>query len=99
MNELKERLENTIITRTFSVSGMPIAVWEEMDIHCKTFYGDCRWVMFADFLKNAKVDWKYASLLERIEDLEAEVASLKANAAHVPVQPVRVFKTFGMKGD
>jgi len=76
-NELKNRIESNVITRTFKVSGMPESVWAEVDTFCKEMYGNARWVMIADLVKKEKDDYKYAAIYDTIITLKQEVAMLK----------------------
>jgi len=92
-NELKERLENTLITRTFNVSGMPESVWKEVDSFCKARYGDVRWVMVKDLIALAEIDWKYEMLFEELQALKAKTEAGEKQGVN-PVQRPTV-KTFG----
>ena len=62
MNDLQNRLESTIITKTFHISGMPMKHWEEVDSFCKDVYGDSRWTMVVDLMRMVKEDYKYLLL-------------------------------------
>ena len=93
-NELKERLENTLITRTFHISGMPEATWNELDLFCKQTYGDVRWVMLKDMKQALQADWKFEMLHEEIEELKAKLASQGEKKGVLPNQRPTV-KTFG----
>lgn len=98
MNELQERLEGKLITRTFHISGMPESVWKEINSFCLTHYGDVRWVMLKDLINLAKIDWKYEMLFDEIMTLKEEIAKLKEqDEEEVGDSKFRV-KTFGNKG-
>jgi hypothetical protein len=95
MNELQEQIESKVITRTFNVSGMPESNFKMVDEFCKEFYGDSRWVMIVDLLKNAQEDYKYAMLYEEIQQLKQELAEMKEQPQQK--KDVRQFKSFGEK--
>ena len=94
MNPLQDKLESTIITKTFKVSGMPIKVFEEVDEFCKLSFGDSRWTMIHSLVKGAKEDYKYMMLYDRIQDLETEIEALKAKPKDIEK---KVLKTFGKR--
>lgn len=76
-NKLQEKLESTLITKTFNVSGMPETIWRDVNDFCRENYGDSRWVMIADLLRLVQEDFKYALLYEEIQDIKAQLAELK----------------------
>lgn len=92
-NPLREKLENTVITKTFNVSGMPLAIWEEVNDFCKQEFGDNRWTMIHTLKRAFEEDWKYQALYNEIEDLKAKVALLE----NKEVEPSKPFKTFGSR--
>ena len=92
-NELRKRLESTIITKTFNVSGMPESVWKEVDEFCKTYYGDSRWTMIQDLVRQAKTDWKYAQLYDEIMKIKSQINELKEQISQNKSGITR--KTFG----
>jgi putative transposon-encoded protein len=95
-NELKERLESTLITRTFNVNGMPESVWKRVDEFCKTHYGDVRWVMVKDLIEMAQLDWKYELIFEELEVLKDKVVQLEEGLHKgVNVAQKPTVKTFG----
>lgn len=97
MNELQEKIESTIVTKTFHVSGMPLSIWKDVDSFCKEFYGDSRWVMISDLIKMAKDDYKYSLLQKEIEGLALKIAQLEQLQSK-PVEPdKKAFKGFGEK--
>ena len=96
MDELRERIENTI-TRTFNVSGMPLPVWEEINQFCVENFGDSRWTMVYSLMKSTKDDFKYNMLYNEIEFLKERIVVLETDE---PVKGINVnqrVKTFGMK--
>ena len=93
MNELKERLESNLITKTFNISGMPESIWREVDEYCKSKYGDSRWVMLSDLVRKDKEDFKYQLLLSRIEENSQRIEEVKNKSEPSSVQR---FKTFGV---
>lgn len=93
-NYLKEKLESQLITRSFNASGMPLVVWDEINLFCKDYYGDVRWVMVKDLVDKAKSDYKYAMLYDELLTLKAEVAELKLKIDE-PKKEVSRFKSFG----
>ena len=95
MNDLKERLESTVITKTFNISGMPETTWKEVNSFCKEFYGDARWVMVADLVRMNKEDFKFQMLFEEIQELKAEIELLKNK--EVTPKTGKEVPTFGKK--
>lgn len=93
-NDLKDKLESTIITRPFNISGMPIAVWEEVNLFCKEHYGDSRWTMLVDLIRLAKDDWRFKALQEQIDNIREDMAMLSQKEVK-PEKTGRVPKTFG----
>lgn len=93
-NELKERLETTLITRTFNISGMPLKAWEEVDAFCKANYGDVRWVMLSDLVRLADFDFKYELLWSELEAIKEKVANLEEKKG-IDVNQKPTVKTFG----
>ena len=94
-NPLRERLENTIIRKTFNISGMPEAVWNEVDEFCRTFYGDSRWTMLQDLVRVQKTDYKYGMLYEEVFALKQKVAELEQKIQTKEVTPKKGPSTFG----
>ena len=95
MNELGERIEGSVITRTFNVSGMPLTAWTEVNQFCIDNFGDSRWTMVYSLMKATKEDFKYTLLFDEIEALKIKVAGLEK-----PQQGINVnqgTKTFGMR--
>lgn len=72
-NALKEKLENTLIRKTFHISGMPEALWKDVDSFCKEHYADCRWIMMKDLMEQTKRDWKYEVIYDEIQAIKAEL--------------------------
>ncbi len=93
MNELKDKLENELITRTFQVSGMPMAVFEEVDTFCKEQFGDNRWTMIWTLVKAQQEDYKFAMIYDKLEALELKYNELTTQAK----APENKLKTFGRK--
>ncbi len=94
MDDLKNKIESNLITKTFHVSGMPESIWKDVDDFCKEFYGDSRWVMIVDLMKMAKDDYRFNLIYKQIEALNIEVQDLKQR--EVPKEdPQPRFKTFG----
>ena len=93
MNDLQDKLESTIITKTFHVSGMPMTVWRDVDAFCKEYYGDSRWVMISDLIKMAKDDYKMSLLHKEVQGLAMKIAELEKPVAEP--QPKKTFKGFG----
>ncbi|WP_298752999.1 hypothetical protein [uncultured Arcobacter sp.] len=96
-NELKDKLESTIVTRTFNVSGMPLKAWEEVNKYCKEAFGDNRWTMIYTLMKNAKEDYKFNLIYDEIQEIKYELENIKNK--EVKVETRKVPMTFGMKGD
>ena len=96
MDELKERLERTFITRPFNIGYVPVKIWEELDKYCKEFYDDNRRNMIVDLMKKDESDFKYELLYSEISALLVRIESLEAKLAVPPVvDSARKFKTFG----
>lgn len=96
MNDLKDYVEEKIITRTFNISGMPLKVYNELDLYCKEQYGDSRWTMVYDLMKYQTEDYKYQLLYDTLMSLKMEVDGLKVgNATAPPTSNVKPFKSFG----
>lgn len=93
-NDLKDRLESTLITRTFNISGMPVKEWEKVDMFCKENFGDSRWTMLSFLIKQAEEDWKYRILQEEIEDIKIRIEELKTKTI-VPEKEQKKIRTFG----
>jgi len=93
MNELKERIEGQLITRTFNVSGMPFKVFEEVDEFCKSEFGDNRWTMIHTLIKGQKEDYKFAMLYDLINEVKGEIAEIKLEL-NKPKENKKL-KTFG----
>ena len=94
MNNLQNKIEGTLVTRTFHVGGMPEKVFKEIDSFCKEYYGDSRWTMIADLHRAVKDDYKFNMLYDELKALKAEVESLKhVEEQEVPVK--RKIPTFG----
>lgn len=93
MDELKDSIETHIVTRTFNVSGMPESSFKIADQICKEQYGNCRWMMIMDGIKNTAEDFKYAMLYEEIQDLKAQLQELSNNKPEQ--KDVRKIKSFG----
>lgn len=96
MGELKEFIEDNIVTRTFNISGMPESVYKELDSYCKSFYGDSRWNMVYEFYRYRLEDYKYQLLYDTVKDLQVTVENLKLSSP-MGVSDVSkpVVKTFG----
>jgi len=94
-NELQERLENKLITKTFHVSGMPEALWKELDFFCKEAYGDARWLMIKDLYENAQKDYRFELLYDELQALKLEVEELKRASEMSGVK--KGLPTFGSK--
>ena len=93
-NELKNIIESKVITKTFNISGVPLTIWNEIDSFCKEMYGDARWIMVADLIKQQKDDYKYAAIYDTVESLRQEIA----NISNVKESVSRnVIKSFGKK--
>lgn len=93
-NSLKERIENTVIRKTFNISGMPEAIWKDIDEFCKTFYADSRWTMLSDLVRIQKTDFKYALLFDEILVLKEKIAYLEQRIETKEVNPKEI-KTLG----
>ncbi len=93
-NELKSTIESKIITKTFNISGVPLNVWNEIDVFCKDMYGDARWLMVADLVRQQKTDYKYAAIYDTVESLKQEIATITNNNK---VVSRNVIKSFGKK--
>jgi len=93
-NPLQERLENTIITKTFHISGMPEAIWTKVNDFCKLYYGDARWIMVDDLIRRVEEDYKFALISEEILAIKEEIALLKNKEVDPDKKPSK-FKTFG----
>ena len=94
INVLKDKLESTLITRTFNVSGMPVAVWSEVDDFCKEYYGDSRWSMVADLVRLAKDDWRFRAMQDEIDAIKENLAKLSVKE---PIEVKKKIPTFGKK--
>ena len=94
MNELQNKIEGTLVTRTFHVGGMPESVFKEIDAFCKEYYGDSRWTMIADLHRATKEDFKFSMLYDEIQDIKEELAELKAVPEPV-VDTKKRIPTFG----
>ena len=92
MNELKDKIESEVITRTFNVSGMPLSVFNEVDKFCKEQFGDNRWTMIWTLIKGHQDDYKFAMLYDKLEDLEVKYNNFINQPK--PVEERKV-KTFG----
>jgi hypothetical protein len=90
-NELQDRIENEVITRSFQVSGMPIAVFNEVDQFCKDQFGDNRWTMIHTLVKAQQEDYKFAMIYDKLEDMEVKINNLYNNPQETEKKP----KTFG----
>ena len=97
MNELQDKLEKGLITRTFNVGGMPESVFKEIDAYCKEQYGDSRWTMIADLHRMAKEDYKFSLLYDELLALRTELETLKNNKKEEVVLPKVRIPTFGKK--
>lgn len=95
MNELQERIEGKLITKTFNISGMPELVWKNIDKFCKDEYGDSRWTMLADLIRQVQEDWKYEALYVEIQQLKQEINEVRSK--EVKPEPSAGFKTFGQR--
>lgn len=95
MNPLREKIEGSIITRTFHVSGMPEKVFLEVNGFCKENYGDNRWTMIQDLLRFVKDDYKYNLIYDEVVSLKNEVALLKNKEVPVEEPKPKKFGTFG----
>lgn len=98
MNELQNKLEGKLITRTFHVGGMPEKVFKEVDSFCKEYYGDSRWTMIADLHRAVRDDYKYNLLYDELQVVKQELAEINA-LFNEPKEPViaskRKIPTFG----
>jgi hypothetical protein len=92
-NELKDKLESTLITRSFNISGMPLKDWEHINSFCKENFGDSRWNMIVTLVNNAEEDWKYNLLYEEIQDMKVKIAEMSGNVK--PEEVKKKIKTFG----
>lgn len=98
MVDLKDKIEGSIITRTFNISGVPESVWRDIDSFCKEYYGDVRWNMLFDLYRASKVDYKYEMLFNELDALKVKVSELEGQLASKVVNDSRdkkVFRTFG----
>lgn len=94
MNELQEKIESTIITKTFHINGMPESLHKELDAFCKENYGDARWIMIKDFYDWVRKDYRFELLHEDLEDVKGRVASLEKQDKP-EVKKNKGLKTFG----
>ena len=95
-NNLQNKLEGTLITRTFHVGGMPESVFKEIDAFCKEYYGDSRWTMIADLHRAVRDDYKYNMLYDDLQDLKREVGLLQT-IEEPEVKVKSKITTFGSK--
>lgn len=96
-NPLKEKIESTLITRTFHVSGMPEQVFKEVDSFCRENYGDNRWTMIQDLLRFVKDDYKYNLLYDEVQTLKEDMVLLQ-NKELIVEEPEPVKKKLGTFG-
>jgi len=94
--ELQERIEGKLVTKTFNISGMPETVWKNIDKFCKDEYGDSRWTMLQDLIRQVQDDWKYEALFIEIQSLKEQVVQLIENK-EVKQEKKSGIKTFGQK--
>ena len=94
-NELQEKIESTIITKTFNVSGMPLKQWEKVNAFCKDKYADCRWVMIVDLINYVEEDFKIKMLWEELQKVKENVHNLKEKEGLPKAKPK--VPTFGKK--
>lgn len=96
MNRLQDKIESTLVTRTFHVGGMPEKVFKEIDGFCKEYYGDSRWTMIADLHRAVRDDYKYNLLYDEVQSLKREVELLKTSKEDsIPHDPRVKITTFG----
>ena len=95
MDELKDKIESTVVTRTFHVSGMPESVFKEIDAFCKEFYGDSRWNMIADLVRASREDYKFSILYDEVYNVKQRVSNLEEAPKDERKAPK--IKTFGAK--
>lgn len=93
---LKNRMETSFITRTFSVGHMPVAFWDELDEFCKEYYGDVRWVMLKDLKDKAVADYKFELLYDQQQALRQQIALVEQKAVS-NAQKSSLPLTFGTK--
>jgi hypothetical protein len=96
MNELQDKIESEVITRTFNVSGMPETVFKEVDLFCKEHFGDNRWTMIWTLVKGQQEDLKFAMLFDKVQELEVKYNELNEKF-NQPKQEEKVLKTFGKR--
>ena len=65
------------ITRSFTVSDMPMDLFARFKHYALEEAGDCYWMAIEKLLVKAEEDWKYSILLKRIEDLENNLPGAK----------------------
>ena len=99
MNDLQNKIEGNLVTRTFHVGGMPEKVFKEIDSFCKEYYGDSRWTMIADLHRAVRDDYKYNMLYDELMSLKREVQLLKSieETKEAPVK--KRIATFGSKDE
>ena len=98
MNELQEKIESNVITKTFHIAGMPETFWKEINTYCRDNYGDVRWVMLQDLFKATERDYKFEMLYSRIEELEVLLSQLQEEVEGLKkkeVKPKKSLPTFG----
>jgi len=64
---------------TIQASGFPLSAFKEWDESCKKDFGDCRWVKIMHDHKMANNNHMVNLLLDRIENLEHQLALLTNN--------------------
>jgi hypothetical protein len=98
-NKLAHRLENEVIYKVFS-ANVPMGVYDEqfkiVDSFCKEHFMDNRWSMIWNLVLDASEDYKYKLLLDRIIQLESEVAELKTTPKELEQKKP---KTWGRKDE
>lgn len=98
MNELQEKIESNVITKTFHIAGMPETFWKEINSYCRDSYGDVRWVMLQDLFKATQRDYKFEMLYSRVDELEASLAELQQEVdglKNKEYKPKKNIPTFG----
>ena len=79
---------------TIQASGFPLSTFKEWDESCKKDFGDCRWLKIVHDHKMAKNLKDFNILLDRIEDLENQIALLSSQDNNKDTEPTGI-KTLG----
>ena len=97
MNEIKERVDNLINVRSFSITSCPINVLKEFKEFCIEESNDIYWIGIKILLERNKQAIGNELLFYKINELESQIKVLESKPTQSNGSEKPKIKTFGMK--